>query len=433
MADLITMPKMGFDMAEGTLVEWVKQVGDQVSEGDVIAVIETDKANVEVTAFKSGVLRQLLVDEGTVVPVGKAIAIVGTADEEIDLTDFDLEAQPTEAKQPETKETQAKKAEEKKPEEAATKKEPETEKTETPTPAEGDEGRLMASPVARRMADELGINLDEIEGSGPNGRVIKRDVEAHVQESARPAEQRAKSPMPTPSYEPTGEDFHTEPLSPMRRTIGRRMTESKQQAPHFYVTMDVDMAGAMGLRKQLNQLLTEEEKISVNDLLIKACAIGLTQYPHLNASFAGEEIQVQNRVNIGVAVALETGLTTVIVKDCDRKPLARISREVRELVDRARAGRMQADDMVGGTFTISNLGMYGVEDFVAIINPPQAAILAVGAVRKTPVVDANGELAAGTMMKITVSADHRVTDGAEAASFLRAVKSILEEPMRLML
>jgi pyruvate dehydrogenase E2 component (dihydrolipoamide acetyltransferase) len=219
----------------------------------------------------------------------------------------------------------------------------------------------------------------------------------------------------------------------MRRTIGRRMNESKTQAPHFYVTMKVDMEAAMTLRAQLNSMMPDETKISVNDLLIKAAATALQEYPNINASFAGDEIHIHNQVNIGIAVARETGLLTTVLKDCDKKSLAQIAKESRELVTRAREGRMQADDMLGGTFTISNLGMFGVEDFVAIINPPQAAILAVGGVMRVPVVNDEGELTVGTRMKVTISADHRVTDGAEAARFLQTFKTALEQPMRLVL
>jgi pyruvate dehydrogenase E2 component (dihydrolipoamide acetyltransferase) len=211
------------------------------------------------------------------------------------------------------------------------------------------------------------------------------------------------------------------------------MVESKQQAPHFYVTMEVDMEAAMALRQQLNAMMPDETKISVNDLLIKAAAVALRAFPNINASFAGEAIHVHNRINIGIAVARETGLLTTVVKDCDIKSLAQIAQESRELVGRAREGRMQVDDMVGGTFTLSNLGMFGVEDFVAIVNPPQAAILAVGGVRRVPVVNEEGEFKVGTRMKVTISADHRVTDGAEAAQFLQAFKVALEQPMRLVL
>jgi len=412
MAEIVTMPKLGFDMAEGILVEWVKQVGDAVEEDDVIAIIETDKANVEVTPFKTGVLRQLLVGAGATIPVGDPIAILGSADEEIDLAALGLETAVPEARE---------------------------QAPHVPVTAPEREGRaptpsgVIASPVTRRMAHELGIDLTELVGSGPSGRIIKRDLESHLREREQVPEATPAPPIPTPSHEPMTEQYRIVPLSPMRKTIGRRMIESKTAAPHFYVTMDVDMAGAMALRAQLNALLDDEDKISVNDLIVKAAAIALRKYPNLNASFAGDEVHVHREVNIGIAVARDTGLLTTVIKGCDKKSLAQIAREAREQVSRARDGRMQADDMIGGTFTISNLGMFGVEDFVAIINPPQAAILALGAVQRVPVVNDDDELVASTRMKATISADHRVTDGAEAARFMQAFKAALEQPMHLVL
>jgi pyruvate dehydrogenase E2 component (dihydrolipoamide acetyltransferase) len=417
MAELITMPKLGFDMAEGTLVEWVKHAGDEIAKGDIIAIIETDKANVEVTSFQAGVLRQLLIEEGTSVPVGDPIAVIGSADEEINLAELGAK----EAAAPEEKE------------EEVTAEVSEEEEAAPPAPTAEEEGRVSASPVARRMAEELGIDLDQVQGSGPGGRIIKRDIQEHLKEREKAPERAPTPPIPTPAYEPAGEEYHVEPLSPMWQTIGRRMTESKQQAPHFYVTIEVDMEGAMALRQQLNAMLPEDEKISVNDLIVKAAAVALKDFPNLNASSAGKEIHIHNRINIGIAVARETGLLTTVVKDCDQKPVTQIAREARELIGRARAGRMRPEDMLGGTFTVSNLGMFDVEDFVAIINPPQAAILALGAVKRIPVVNENGELTVGTRLKATISADHRVTDGAEAARFLQAFKAVLEQPMRLML
>lgn len=413
MAELLTMPKMGFDMAEGTLVEWVKQEGDPVAEGDVVAIIETDKANVEVTAFKAGVLRKTLVAAGSIVPVGKEIAIIAAADEDIQaLVGGEAPVAPAVEAPAAAAEAAA---------------------VEAPA---AEPGRLLASPVARRMADELGIDLRQVRGSGPGGRIIKEDLEAFVREPAQVAPAPA-APVPSaaiaPSQAPGGVEYAVELLSPIRKTISRRMTESKQQFPHFYITMEVDIEAAMALRQQLNAALAEGDKISVNDLVVKAAALALRQFPHLNASLAGDEIHLHRRVNIGIAVALDNGLITTVVRDCDRKPLARIAREAKAMVARAREGRLQADDMVGGTFTISNLGMYGVDEFAAIINPPQAAILAVSAVRRVPVVDSEGNLVAGTRMKVTISADHRVTDGAEAASFLQALKAVLEQPVRLVL
>ena len=415
MAEIITMPKLGFDMAEGTLVEWIKQVGEEVAENEIIAIIETDKANVEVPSFRAGVLRHHLVPAGTVVPVGQPIAVIGEADEKIDLAALGLQAAPAPAAAA--------------PPMAA----PKPAEAELPPPAAA--GRLSASPVARRLADELGVDLRQVRGSGPGGRIIKRDIEAYLREQEKaPQKVAPPPPIPTPSYEPALEAYRAEPLSPIRKTIARRMVESKQQAPHFYITMAVDMAAAMALRQQLNALLPENEKISANDLIVKAAALALKGFPRLNASFAGEEIRLHEEINIGIAVDRpESGLVTTVIRDCDKKPLAQIAAEARELVSRAREGRMRAEDMIGATFTISNLGMFGVEDFIAIINPPQAAILAVGAIARVPVVNEEGELVVGTRMKVTLSADHRVTDGAEAARFLQALKATLEQPLRLLL
>jgi pyruvate dehydrogenase E2 component (dihydrolipoamide acetyltransferase) len=414
-AELISMPKLGFDMAEGLLQEWLKKVGDAVTEGETIGIVETDKASVEVPAFRSGVLLKILVAAGTTVPIGAPIAVIGSAGETVEMAALGLtEVAPAPAGQ----ETAA----------AA----PMPKSASETAPAE--EGRLFSSPVAARMAAELGIDLRQVSGSGPAGRIIKRDIEAYLREREKAPPKAAPAlPMPTPSFEPGLESYTAEPLSPMRQTIGRRMVESKQQAPHFYINMDVDMVAAMELRSQLNAILPEDGKVSVNDLVIKASAIALRQFPKINASFASGEIRIHNQVHVGIAVARETGLLTVVVRDCDLKSPAQIAREAREVIGRAREGRMKPDDMVGATFTISNLGMFDVEDFCAIINPPQAAILAVGAVKRVPVVDADGVLVAGTRMKMTISADHRVTDGAEAARFLQAIKAALEQPMRLML
>jgi pyruvate dehydrogenase E2 component (dihydrolipoyllysine-residue acetyltransferase) len=417
-AELISMPKLGFDMAEGLLQEWLKKVGDTVTEGETIGIVETDKASVEVPAFRSGVLLKILVEAGTSVPIGAPIAVIGSAGETVDLAALGLTEAAPAAAAPAVQE------------EAAAAPIPET----AAEALAAEEGRLLTSPVAARMAAELGIDLQQVAGSGPGGRVIKRDIEAYLREREKAPPKAAPAlPIPTPSFEPGLDSYAAEPLSPMRKTIGRRMAESKQQAPHFYITMDVDMAAAMELRAQLNAILPEEGKVSVNDLVIKAAAIALRQFPKINASFAGDEIRVHDQVHVGIAVARETGLMTVVVRDCDLKSPPQIGREAREVIGRARDGRMKPDDMVGATFTISNLGMFDVEDFCAIINPPQAAILAVGAVKRVPVVNEDGALAVGTRMKMTISADHRVTDGAEAARFLQAVKAALEQPMRLMM
>ncbi len=422
MAELIIMPKLGFDMAEGKLEEWVKKVGDTVNEGDVLAIIETDKASVEVTSFQSGVLHKLLVSAGDIVPVGKPIAVIGAAGETVDLAALGVApAEPAAAPAPARPSAPSAEAGPILPAETP---------AATPPPA----GRLLASPVAVRMAGELGIDLSAVRGSGPDGRIIKRDIEAYLRERDKAPVKPAPLPVSVPAMAPSLEGlegYHAEPLTAIRKTIARRMVESKQQAPHFYITVAIDMAAAMALRKQLNAVLPEENKISVNDLVVKAAAVALRQHPALNASFAGEEIHYHDAINIGMAVARDTGLLTVVIKDCDKKSLAQIGHDAREVINRAREGRMQLEDMTGGTFTVSNLGMFDVEHFIAIINPPQAAILAVGAVQQVPVVDANGQLAVGTRMKATLSADHRVTDGAVAAQFMQTLRKALEEPMRL--
>ena len=428
MAELISMPKLGFDMAEGMLQEWLKKAGDAIAEGETLAIIETDKASVEVPAYRSGVLIKILVEAGTSVPIGTPIAVIGNAGEAADLAALGQTVAPTPP--PPGGDLRPASVAVKEPELHA----PAAVLESAGLPAEPEGGHLMASPVAVRMAGELSIDLKQVTGTGPGGRIIKRDIEVYLKEREKAPERRpAAPPMPTPSYEPTLEDYRAQPLTPMRQAIARRMVESKQQAPHFYITMDVDFAAAMALRAQLNGLLPEDGKISVNDLVIKAVAIALRQFPNINASFAGNEIRVHTAINVGIAVARETGLLTVVIRDCDKKPLAQIANEARELAGRAREGRMKPDDMVGATFTISNLGMFDVDDFIAIIVPPQAAVLAVGAARRVPVVDASGQLAVGTRMKITISADHRVTDGAEAARFLQAVKAALEQPLRLLM
>ena len=412
MAELISMPKLGFDMREGTLVEWSKKVGDSVAEGQVIAIIETDKANVEVTSFKAGVLRQVLVEAGAIVPIGNPIAVIGAADEPIDLAALGVKQAAPAPKKEAPASTPV----------ALARQEPVIAKT----------GPVIASPVARRMADELGIDLHQVAGTGPEGRITKRDIEEFVKQRAAAPKKAAPPPITIPSVVPTGEEYRVEPLSPMRHTISRRMVESKQQAPHFYVTSEIDMEAALALRKQLNALLPEDKAVSVNDLLVKAAAIALKLFPNINASFAGDEIHIHEHVNIGIAVAREVGLVTTVLKDVDKKTLSQIAKESRELIARAREGRMRAEEMVGGTFNISNLGMFDVEHFIAIISPPQAAVLAIGSVRQVPVVK-DGQLAVGTRMKVTISADHRVTDGAEAARFMQAFKTALEQPMRLVL
>lgn len=438
MADVVEMPKLGFDMAEGTLVRWVKSEGDAVSKGEVLAEIETDKATVEVESSYTGVVRKHLIPEGEIVPVGTPIAVVGEAGEEINLDALIGAVGKTEKAETKAEtETGA----------VAIEQEAATEQTQPAGTGAVDEeypGGVKASPVARRMAEEHGLELKAINGSGPGGRVIKKDIEAYLEAPTaavtaavpQEIEKAPTSPMvPAPVFSPVGpppKDTRI-PLNRLRAAIGRRMVEAKQQLPHFYVTHEYDMRKVMTARQEANLLLEGTgEKLSVNDFIVKAVALGLRAFPNLNASLQGNEIVQHGQVNIGIAVAVEGGLLTVVCRDADRKTLRQISSEVRSMAGRARQGKVKPDDIEGSTFSISNLGMFDVDEFIAIINPPEAAILAVGSVVEVPVVE-NGNIVIGQRMKATISVDHRVSDGAEAAQFLQILKDYLEEPMRLML
>ena len=435
MAELVTMPKLGFDMAEGRLVRWVKAEGDQLEKGEVIAEIETDKATVEVETSYAGVMFRHLAEEGTDLPVNAPIAVVvdegeEPTDDEIDALLGDAGADVPEKAAPKEKEKQDE------PEEQKAKEEPESEDEADPegTPA----GGARSSPLARRMAEEHEVSLNKVEGSGPHGRIVKKDIEAYL-ESMRAegreeeAEAVGKTLQPVAAFT-AGEIPEDEviEMSRLRQAISRRMQDSNQNFPHFFLTRVYKTDALMKLRKELNQLLPDEEKLSVNDFILKATALALRQYPNLNASIEDEDhIRRHGHVNIGVAVAVEGGLMTVVCKDADQKPIRMIAREVRELAGRARDRKVKNEDIEGSTFSVSNLGMFGIDEFAAIINPPEAGILAVSAVQNMPVVE-EGELTIGSRMKATLSADHRVTDGAEAAEFMGVLAEFLEEPLRLL-
>ncbi len=423
MATELTMPKMGFDMTEGKLAQWLKKVGDPVKRGEPVAEIETDKVNIEVEAPADGVLRGTFLEPGQTVPVGAVIGVLGKADEAIDLEALRQKTggapAPAVAAAPQAASQPGQAAPVAAPAPAA------------PAPVKTD-GRIKASPLARRMAKDAGLNIAELIGSGPGGRIVKRDVDAALA-TPRVAIPVAVTRVAAPAVlGPAMLKAETIAPSRLRQTIARRMTASKQQAPHFYVTSEIDMAEAMALRAKLNALTDEEGKISVNDMVVKAAALALTHFPNLNASYTETTIQRHGEVHLGIAVALDEGLITVVVRDAERKPLAHIARESKDIIGRARSGKARSEDLQGSTFTVSNLGMYDVENFVAIINPPEAAILAVGSVMDAPVVK-DGQLVAGKRMKATISADHRVTDGAEAARFMQMVKKHLEEPLRLLI
>lgn len=412
MAETINMPKLGFDMAEGTLVRWLKKEGETVVKGDVLAEIETDKATVEVESTASGAVRKLLVDEGAVVPVNTPIAVIGAADEVIDdrllaggeQQPAAVSASPVPASTPDLEPAPA---------------------IETAAPPQTVAAK--ASPLARKMARERGLDLSQVRGTGPGGRIVRRDVEAVI------GEKLSVSSVSSPStvHSPSSVADETVALTKLRQTIARRMAESKTTVPHFYVTHEYKMDFLLEVRRQVNSALPEEEKVSVNDFIVKAAALTLRQFPNLNASFAGDKLLRHGAVNIGVAVAVEGGLLTVVCKEADQKPLRQIAAEVKRMAAGARQGKVRPEDIEGSTFSISNLGMFDVENFAAIINPPEAAILAVGSARQVPVVE-ESEIKIGWRMKATLSVDHRVSDGAEAAQFMQALAGYLEEPVRLL-
>ncbi len=418
MADIVTMPKLGFDMAEGTLVRWVKSEGDPINKGDVLAEIETDKATVEVDSSYTGILNRRLVEQGDVVPVGTPIAVIAQPGEKV--TDLPGVSSETKVEKPEP----------------AAEKNVAVAPVAAAIPAAFEGGMVKASPLARRIASEKGLDLKMVQGTGPGGRIVKRDVEGNLTAPQQPAVSSTPAAASVPqiawqagSIAPPDEIV---PLNKLRGIIGRRMVEAKQGVPHFYVTHEFDMDALMVLRKQANELLQDDQKLSVNDFIVKGIALALRQFPGINASLNGNEIIRHGHVNVGVAVAMDAGLMTVVVKDADLKPLRVIASEVKEMVARARAGKVRPEDIEGSTFSISNLGMFEVDHFIAIINPPEAAILAVGSAKQVPVIK-DGQVGIGTRMKATISADHRVTDGAEAARFMQALALNLEQPLRLML
>lgn len=438
MAQIVIMPKLGFDMAEGTLVRWVVSEDDQVEKGEVLAEIETDKATVEVESTHAGVVRHHLVEEGSNVPVGDPIAVIGSPDEEIDLEELLGEKVPEaeSEEEPASPEKDQKKepAEDEAEKEVDHKKEKPQEEKQSPEEKDDEEQRLpdgvRASPLARRMAEEQGIDISQVKGTGPDGRIVKRDIEKYELEAPEDKEHPTERPTPTP--EGPREDQRIS-LSRLRSAIGRRMAQSFQESPHFFVTYEFDVGSLLDLRKQINSQLPDDQGISVNDFVIKGVALALREFPNLNASLDEENGEVihHGNVNIGVAVAVENGLLTVVCRDTDLKPLRQIAGEVKKMVTRVREGKVRNDDIEGSTFSVSNLGMFNIEQFTAIINPPEAAILAVGVAQQVPVV-IDGEVKIGFRMKATVSVDHRISDGAEAAQFLQALAKNLEQPLRLL-
>jgi len=416
MAETINMPKLGFDMAEGLLVRWVKQVGENINKGDVLAEIETDKATVEVESQFAGVVLQHIAEQGTMVPVNAPIAVVGNAGEKVDA--------PTAA--PSKVEGQ------KSPAPVATPA-PQTPLAAAPvsqavsSPAAGP---VKASPLAKKIAKDNNVNLASVQGTGPGGRVVRKDVESVISHQSSVTSVQSAQPISN-LQSPISPEDKVVPTTKLRQAIGRRLVESKTTIPHFYVTHEYKMEALLEMRKQINAFLGENEKVSVNDFIVKAAALTLRQFPNLNATIKGNEVIQFGHVNVGVAVTVPGGLMTVVVKDADAKSLRQISGEVKAMAGRAREGKVKPEDVDGSTFSTSNLGMYDVEEFIAIVNPPEAAILAIGSARETPVVE-NGQIKVGSRMKATISVDHRVSDGAEAAQFMQKMAEFMENPVRML-
>ena len=422
----VVMPKLSEAMESGKIIKWLKKEGDRIQGGDILAEVETDKADVEMEAFGGGVLRKILAPAGETVPVGVLIGVIAEPGDDVAALIASAPAPaparagapalavaapstpaPTPAASPRPPAVAP----------APMRPSPVTSAPAAAVAAQPSGGRVKASPLAKKIAAQTGVDLRLLQGSGPGGRIVRRDVETA---GAAPAAMRA-----VPDAE-----FEDRPLSQMRAAIARQMPLSKAPVPHFYVTNEVAMDRAWELREELNAL-EGQPKISLNDLVIRACALALLQHPGVNASFRGDAIRVFHRAHIGIAVALEEGLITPVLRDCHAKSLAQIAVESRDLAARARVRKLRAQELSGATFSISNLGMFDVAEFSAIINPPEGAILAVGSVRRVPVVDEAG-LGVGRRMALTISCDHRVMDGAMGARFLQDVKRLLEEPLRLL-
>lgn len=432
MAEVIRMPRMSDTMEEGNIVSWLKKEGDKVEIGDTLAEVETDKATMELDSPEEGVLLHIAVKEGPIA-INGVIAVVGKAGEDWQAAvngagGGNGVAKPEEA--PKATEAPAQS----------------TEKSVSMEPTSSSDGdteeRLKASPLAKSIAKEAGVDISKVEGSGEQGRIVKRDVEAAIEsQKSAPAPQQQPTPAPQPTqersapqvqafaYAPGTANFEEKPISQMRKTIARRLSESMFTAPHFYLTIEINMDKAVEMRQRVNEVAPT--KISYNDFVIKACAAALRQHPAVNSSWLGDKLRFNKDINVGVAVAVDEGLLVPVIRFADIKTLSQINGEVKALADKAKSKKLQPDEMQGNTFTISNLGMFGIEEFTAIINPPDSCILAVGAIVEKPIVK-NGEIKIGNIMKVTLSCDHRTVDGATGAKFLQTLQQILEDPIRLM-
>ena len=441
MATKVIMPKLSPTMEEGQISRWLKKEGDKVSMGEPLAEIDTDKATMEMQALGNGVLRKILINEGQSAPLGQTIAVIGEPDEDIAalLSEAPAAAPPPPQKEqkkeepppspaPEPPQPQAQPQAQQQPQAKAAAA---TANGRQPSPAASDSGRMIVSPLAARMAAEAGIDLRSLQGSGPGGRIIKRDIEAAIsQPKAVPEAPSYPRVVETTRFQQAGASaYRDEPASQIRQTIAKRLVTSLGPVPHFFLTTEIEMDRAAEMRKGINAL-DPDLKISINDIIIKVAAAALIQHPEVNASFQEKFVRYYEQADIGVAVAIEDGLITPVVRAADQKSLSQIAAEVRELAERARSKKLKPEEYTGATFSISNLGMFGIDEFTAVINPPEGAILAIGAMTAKPVVREN-EITIRQMMRVTMSCDHRVIDGATGARFLQTFKKILENPLYL--
>ncbi len=434
MAEIIRMPRMSDTMEEGNIVEWLKEEGDEVEPGDILAEVETDKATMELESYHEGVLLHIGVKEGAV-PVNAVIAVIGEEGEDYEAqlkeAENSTDEESSDEADTEDKDTESK-SEHKDEKEASSDEEGRTSggsssKDKSDSASSGssssEKGRIKASPLAKKMAEDKNLSLSDIEGSGDQGRIVKRDVESYLDKSEKDSAAKPKAITAPPTQE--AEEV---PVSQMRKTIAKRLSESKFSAPHFYLTSTIDMEAAITARTRMNEM--DETKISFNDLVVKAAAMALRKHPMVNASWLGDKIKKHSDINVGVAVAVDEGLLVPVIRNTDLKSLSQINEEVKEKAGRARERKLSTEEMQGNTFTISNLGMFDIDEFTAIINPPDACILAVGSIQELPVVK-DGEIQVGNQMKVTLSCDHRIVDGVTGARFLQTFKALLEEPLRM--
>lgn len=423
------MPKLSPTMEEGQISRWLKKEGDKVSMGEPLAEIDTDKATMEMQALANGVLRKILINEGQSAPLGQLIAVIGEPNEDIAslLSEAPAAAKPQEQKKAEPE--QPAPAPQAKAAAASAQPQPTVDNGRQPQAVASASGRLIVSPLAARMAAEAGLDLRSLQGSGPGGRIIKKDIEAAL----RQPKAEAAAPLrlvETPRFEQAGASaYRDEPASEIRKVIAKRLVTSLGPIPHFFLTCDIEMDRAAEMRRGINAL-DPDLKISINDIIIKVTAAALRQHPEVNASFQEKIVRYYEHADIGVAVAIEDGLITPVVRAADQKSLSQIAAEVRELAERARSRRLKPEEYTGATFSISNLGMFGIDEFTAVINPPEGGILAIGAMTPKPVVRDN-EIVIRQMMRVTMSCDHRIIDGATGAKFLQTFKKILENPLYL--